>query len=57
MQGALSFREKDRAFVRTLLIEEMILAKILIERINLLKIDEGVRERLLKWIQNTIEEM
>jgi hypothetical protein len=52
-----AYREKDRDFVRTLLIREMIFAKILIERINLLKIDEGLRERLLQWIQNTIEEL
>jgi hypothetical protein len=43
--------------VRTLLIQEMIFVKILEERINLLKIDEGFRERLLQWIQKTIEEL
>jgi hypothetical protein len=52
-----AYREKDRDFVRTLLIEGMIVAKILIERISLLKIDEELRERLLQWIQNTIEEL
>lgn len=52
-----AYREKDRNFVRTLLIEGMIVAKILIERISLLKIDEELRERLLQWIQNTIEEL
>lgn len=52
-----AYREKDRDFVRTLLIQEMIIVKILIERINLLKIGEGLRERLLQWIQNTIEEL
>jgi hypothetical protein len=51
------YREKDRDFVRTLLIQEMILAKILVERINLLKIDQGLRERLLQWTQSTIEEL
>lgn len=52
-----AYREKDRDFVRTLLIEEMISAKILIDRINLQKIDEEIRERLLKWVQYTAEEL
>ena len=52
-----AYREKDRDFVRTLLIEEMIVPKTLIERINLLKMDKELRERLLQWIKNTIEEL
>ena len=52
-----AYREKDRDFVRTLLIEGMITAKILIERISLLKIDEELRDRLLQWIHYTIEEL
>ena len=52
-----AYREKDRDFARTLLIEGMIVANTLIERINLLKIDEELRERLIQWIQNTIEEL
>jgi hypothetical protein len=35
----------------------MIAPEILIERINLLNIDEELRDRLLQWIQNTIEEL
>jgi hypothetical protein len=52
-----AYREKDRDFVRTLLIERMMDPEILIERINLLNIDEELRDRLLQWIQNTIEEL
>ena len=52
-----AYREKDRDFVRTLLIEGMIVAKTLIERINILNIDEELRKRLLQWIQNTTEEL
>jgi hypothetical protein len=52
-----AYREKDRNFVRVLLAEEMIVAKILIERIHLLKIDEQLRKRLVQWIQNTAEEL
>lgn len=51
------YREKDRDFVRTLLTEGMIAPETLIERINLLNIDEELRDRLLQWIQNTIEEL
>ena len=52
-----AYREKDRDFVRTSLIEGMIAPEILIERINLLNIDEELRDRLLRWTQNTIEEL
>ncbi len=52
-----AYRGKDRDFVRTLLIEGMIVAKTLIERISMLNIDEELRERLLQWIQNTSEEL
>ena len=51
-----AYREKDRDFVRTLLIEGMIVAETLIERINSLKINEDLRERLLQWMQNTTKE-
>jgi hypothetical protein len=52
-----AFREKDRDFVRTLLVKKMIAIEVLIERINLLKIDEELRERLLQWTQKTSEEL
>lgn len=52
-----AYREKDRNFVRTLLIEQMIEAKTLVERINLLKIDEELRQILLQWIEKTSEEL
>jgi hypothetical protein len=52
-----AYREKDRDFVRTLLIEGMIAPKTLIERINLLNIDGELRDSLLQWIQKTIEEL
>ena len=51
-----AYREKDRDFVRTLLIEGMIIAETLLERINSLKIDENLRERLLQWMQKTNRE-
>jgi hypothetical protein len=52
-----AYREKDRDFVRTLLIEGMIAPKTLVERINLLNVDDKLRDRLLQWINKTIEEL
>jgi hypothetical protein len=52
-----AYREKDRDFVRTLLIERMIAPETLIERIKLLNIDEKLRDRLLRWVQNTQDEL
>jgi hypothetical protein len=52
-----AFREKDRDFVRILLIENMIVVETLIERIHMLQIDEQQRERILKWVHKTAEEL
>jgi hypothetical protein len=52
-----AYREKDRDFVRILLLERMVTPETLIERINLLNIDEQFRDRLLRWIHKTIEEL
>jgi hypothetical protein len=52
-----AFREKDRDFVRVLLIEKMIVAETLTERIQMLPIDEQLREHLLQWVHKTIEEL
>lgn len=52
-----AYRESDREFVRVLLSEGMIDARILRERIRLLKVDGEQRGRLLQWVQNTAEEL
>jgi hypothetical protein len=52
-----AYRQKDKEFVRLLLIERMIEHKVLAERINSLKIEEQLRERLLGWINITAEEL
>jgi hypothetical protein len=52
-----AYREKDRNFVRILLIKEMITAKTLIERIGLLRIDKQIREHLVQWVHLTVEEL
>jgi hypothetical protein len=53
----MAYRQKDRDFVRLLLTEKMITAQILIERIDLLVIDEALSERLFQWVQKTVEEL
>jgi hypothetical protein len=52
-----AFREKDRDFVRNLLIEGMINADTFIERVNMLGIDEPLRNRLIQWIRTTAGEL
>ena len=52
-----AYREKDRDFVRVLLTEKMIVAETLIERIQMLQIDEKLQESLLGWVHKTIEEL
>ena len=52
-----AYREKDRNFVRILLIEEMINAVTLIERIRMLRIDENLCDRLVQWVEVTAREI
>ena len=52
-----AYREKDKEFVRLLLIEKMIDVKILTERISSLNVKEQLRERLLQWVKITAEEL
>ena len=52
-----AYREKDRDFVRILLIEEMINAETLIEQICTLRIDDPLRDRLVQWVESTAEEL
>ena len=52
-----AYRHKDRDFVRLLLIEKMISPQILLDRISSLYVDESLRERLIKWVTITAEEL
>jgi hypothetical protein len=52
-----AYREKDRNFVRILLIEGMINIETLIKRIRSLGIDEKMRKRLVQWAQYTAAEL
>ncbi|MDY6952581.1 MAG: DUF6036 family nucleotidyltransferase [Thermodesulfobacteriota bacterium] len=52
-----AYREKDREFVRLLLVERMIDVKTLTERIGSLDVKEHFRERLVHWATITAEEL
>ena len=52
-----AFRPKDKEFVRQLLIEKMIDDNVLAERIGLLKIGGQLRERLMRWVNITAQEL
>jgi hypothetical protein len=52
-----AYRQKDRDFVRLLLIERMINTQILLDRISSLGIDESLRVGLIQWIKITAEEL
>jgi hypothetical protein len=52
-----AYRQKDRDFVRILLLERMISVQVLLERIYSLTVDEPLREHLVQWVQNTAAEL
>jgi hypothetical protein len=52
-----AYREKDRDFVRVVLIEGMVDVRVFEQRISLLKIDKSQRERLIQWIRRTAREL
>ena len=52
-----AYREKDREFVRLLLIEKMMDADIFAERIRSLDVEEDTKKRLLRWARLTVEEL
>jgi hypothetical protein len=52
-----AYRPKDKEFVRQLLIEKMIDDIILTERIDSLNIEGQLRERLMRWVEVTAQEL
>jgi hypothetical protein len=50
-------REKDRAYVRTLLVEKMIEPAELIQRLQTLEIDDQERRKLQTWVEITSEDL
>lgn len=52
-----AYREKDRVFVTTLLDEGLIDAGTLIDRIRSLPVTDEVRDRLIRWVEVTTEDL
>jgi hypothetical protein len=52
-----AFREKDRDFVRTLLVERLVDAPLLVDRISALPIDEEQLARLSRWVEATSDDL
>ncbi|MEN8145015.1 MAG: DUF6036 family nucleotidyltransferase [Gemmatimonadota bacterium] len=52
-----AFREKDRDFVRTLLVEGLASAGRLLERISTLSVADADRLRLSRWVESTAAEL
>ena len=52
-----AFRDKDRIFVTTLLIEGLIGGPLLLDRIRVLPIDDETRDRLVRWVQVTLADI
>ena len=50
-------RDKDRDFVRVLLIEQMIDADIFLQRIDLLPVSDEIKERSVNWIKRTVKDL
>jgi hypothetical protein len=52
-----AFRDKDRDFVRVLLVERLIDANVLLERIATLDIAETERNRRAQWVRLTMRDL
>ena len=52
-----AFRDKDRDFVRVLLVETLIDADVLLERVNLMDVVPELRDRMVRWIRALRDEM
>jgi hypothetical protein len=48
-----AFRDKDRAFVRVLLVEGLIDPGVLLERIAMLDVADALRHRIERWVRLT----
>lgn len=48
-----AFRDKDRAFVRTLIVEGLISPDVLVARVRVTLMDEALKDRLGRWIEGT----
>ena len=51
-----AFRDKDRDFVRVLLVNGMVTPRKLIARLRRLPLEEAHRERLVHWVDKTVRD-
>lgn len=52
-----AFRDKDRDFVRTLLVERLIDVEVIVARLFLLPVDVDHMSRLQRWVQLTVDDL
>ncbi len=52
-----AYRDKDRDFVRVLLVEQMIDPGIFLHRIELLPVSNDIKKRSENWIKRTIQDL
>lgn len=52
-----AYREKDRVFVATLLSEGLIDDRELLGRIRALPVSDAVRDKLVRWVETTAEDL
>jgi len=52
-----AYRDKDRDFVRTLLVEELIDPAVLKQRISSLEVSEEDSSRLTAWVERTVRDL
>ncbi|RLA06137.1 MAG: hypothetical protein DRQ59_15340 [Gammaproteobacteria bacterium] len=52
-----AYRDKDRDFIRVLLIEGMIDVEILLYRVDLLPVTDEIKEQSINWIKRTAKDL
>jgi len=52
-----AYRDKDRDFIRNLLVESMIDVEILLYRVDLLPVTDDIKERSVNWIKRTAKDL
>ncbi len=52
-----AYRDKDRDFVRVLLIEQMIDVDIFLHRIDQIPVADEIKERSVNWVKRTVEDL
>lgn len=52
-----AFRDKDRDFVRVLLVQALIDADVLLERVELMEVEPEQRDRIVRWVRAIAAEL